>query len=231
MDQIFSWIEGHPTTISIIEWTIVLLVGWFIGAFRWIKSVTKKPKLDLVSTASFAFVENIEELDGYRNVNRVSFFVHAAVINRTKETIVIDKFKLGYQCKNVIKSMRQSILRQAFPSWPRKRLGQSHKLMGAFFTQYGDEMDATLSVSGVVESKHLAAGYLLFVSNTYGSWNPLIKNESCKIRLSVELTTGEVLKCTQRIRVTDDPNLAEDFSPGILGHVGDSSTWNHTKNA
>lgn len=227
MDDIFIWLETHPTTINFLQWTLVVVIAWFSGVFRWLRTKTRSPKLEVVPTASMAFLENLGEFKGVANTIRISFIVHASIINKTTDRIVIDRFKLSYRSSHILKSMQQKILRQAFPSWPRKRLGESYKLMGAFFTTYGDDYDAILSVSGLIESREMASGYLLFVSNTYGSWNPKIENGKIKVRLICSLTTGETLSYNEYLRVTEDHDLIEEFCPGLVKHVAHDSTWNH----
>ena len=115
--------------------------------------------------ASFCFLENLGDFDGHQNVNRVSFFIHASVVNRTPDKIVIDRFSLGFKTNDFRRNMRQNLLRVSYPSWPRKKLGTGFKLMSAFYTKYGDEKDALLSVNHIIETKEMASGYLLFVSS------------------------------------------------------------------
>lgn len=227
MESILTWVETHPTTVNLLQWFLVVVVAWFAGVFRWVKIKTRSPKLEIIPTASMAFLEDLGEFKGISNTIRISFIVHASIVNKTTERIVIDQFKLGYRSYHLLKSMKQKILRQAFPAWPRKRLGEGYKLMGAFFTKYGDEKDEILSVSGAIESREVASGYLLFVSNTFGSWNPKIEDERVKIRLTCSLTTGEKLSHTGYLRITTDPAIIEEFCPGLISHVTHDSTWNH----
>lgn len=213
--------------MSALQWTALILVAWIAGAFKWLRLRTKSPKLECVPTASFCFIENLEDFRGNRNVVRAAFFIHASIVNRSPSRAVIDRFRLGFACRLWYRSMRQRMLRLALPSRPRKRLGTGHKLMGSFFTDYDDGYDDRLTVRGSIESSDYVGGYLLFVSNTYGNWNPRVIQDTVEVRLTCTLTTGEKLTHKAKIRVTSDLTEAEEFCPGILEHITDESTWNH----
>ncbi len=228
MSAVLTWIENHPTTVSILQWGALIILAWVAGVFKWLRVKTTSPKLECVAPASFCFLELLGDFRGHPNSVRASFFVHASIINRSPEKVVVDRFRLGFKCRNMFRSMHQKLLRLAYPAWPRKRLGTGYKLMGAFFTEYGNEDDRLLSVSGTIEPKDIAAGYLLFVSNTYGSWNPQIENDHIQVKLNVTLSSGAKLTDKVRIRVTQDRSVAEEFVPGILEHISDESTWNHS---
>ncbi len=227
MESAISWIEAHPTTTSLLQWAVVLLVAWALGAFRWLRQATIGPKLKCVPSASLCFVERLGNVDGFEDGVRASFIIHASVYNRTPNSVVIDRFVLCFKSKSIFRSMRQNLLRLAFPAWPRKRLGEGYKLMGAFFTSYADQHDSALSVSGRIEARDIASGYLLFVSNTYGSWNPVVEGEKVKVRVKVTFSVGGRRRASCWIRVVEDPAVVEEFCPGLVGHVGHESTWNH----
>lgn len=228
MNDLLQWIESHPQAVELLKWLSIALLAWLTGMFRWILIKLRPPYLEIIPQASCVFFEELGNFNGNANTCRSSFIIHASIVNRSTERIVVDRFKLGYQSFNFFISMRQKLLRIAFPSWPRKKLGEGYKYMGVFFTKYGDEQDSILSVSGTIESRELASGYLLFVSATHGSWNPKVCNSTVKVRLSCKLTTGETLNSISKLRVTTDRDFVEDTCPGLINHVADESTWNHS---
>ena len=176
---------------------------------------------------TFRFIEEIEEKDGLKNIVRASFIINVGLINRTNEKIVLDKLYLSFETNNFWRRYRQKLLRIAFPSRPRKIIGTGVKFMGVFFTEYLEEDGKFDVVTGRLEPKENCGGYLLFVSFTYGDWNPKIKNNRIMIKLNGILTSGEKLTSKAAIRIERSKEVIEEFVPGITEHVAHESTWNH----
>ena len=227
MEEITKWLEAHPVSVSVLLWIGAFLVAWFAGAFRWLRSFTRKSRLRLVPEASAVFVENIEEHNGQTECVRAAFVLHAVVTNRTSEKIVVDAFGLSYAAINRFRRFRQNLLRLAFPARPRKPVGTGTKFLSVWFTRFVGEDIEFEEVTGQIEPKEIAAGYLLFVSFTHGNWNPRIIDDQIRVWLRCHLTTGERLKASVRVRVERDRDRIEELVPGLLEHIAHDSTWNH----
>ena len=99
--------------------------------------------------------------------------------------------------------------------------------MGVWFTEYPVDELKVETIHGILEPKETCGGYLLFSSYTYGKWNPKVKDKAVRVRLRLKLTSQDWLSRTTRLRVTDDKDFVEEFSPGFCAHVAHESTWNH----
>ena len=226
IEQVISWIEGHRVTVGLAQAVTLLLVAWFTGIFRFVITLTRRPKVRIVETASMVFIET-PNTEGKDNENRVAFILNASIINSLRERIVLDQFFLSYQTINPFRSYRQKLVRIAFPNRPQKRVGTGLKLMGVWFTNFaGDESQLPPSM-GCLESMQMESGYLLFVSYTWGGWSPSISDGKIRVRLKALLTSGETLVHETRVRAVFDSSFVSEFCPGIIEHIADQSTWNH----
>ena len=227
MDDFLTWLEAHKVTVGIIQWAILLILAWLSGLFRIIRKYTIKPKLEIVPTASVVFIENIEEQGSYRNLVRASFIINAGLINRINERIVLDKCYLSFETEKFWRRYKQKLLRIAFPARPRKVIGTGIKYMGVFFTEYLEEEGKREVITGELDPKDMCGGYLLFVSFTYGNWNPKIKNERIRVKLNGILTSGDKISSKASLRIEQSRDIIEELVPGLLEHVAHESTWSH----
>ncbi len=227
MDELLSWFETHQVTVDIIQWISLLLIAWFSGLFRFIRSYTVKPIFEIVPTASMVFIEKIKEHDKHRELVRASFIINAGLVNRTNERIVLDKAYLSYETEKFWRRYKQQLLHVVFPSRPRKQVGTVTKLMSVFFTEYSEENGRHEVITGILEPKDKCGGYLLFVSFTYGNWNPKIRNGRINVKLTGVLTSGEKITSKASLRIEQSKEVIEKFSPGLLKHIANEATWNH----
>lgn len=231
MNDIILWIESHDVTVGILQWLALLAIAWFSGLFRLVRRRTIKPKLRIVPTASFVFLEEFAEFGDYKNVARASFVLNVGLSNRTNEKIVVEEFNLSFRARSLWRSYRQKLVRLAFPNRPRKRVGQSTKFMGVWFTEYPLEDRIFEPATGKLDPKDTCGGYLLFVSMTFGSWNPKIEQELINVKLIASLTSGDKLTSRARLRIVRDQLYVNEFCPGLVEHVSHESTWNHDLSA
>jgi hypothetical protein len=227
MNDLVAWIEAHQTTVDLLKGVALVLVAWASGLFAYLRRFRRKPMLEIADTASFVYLEEMDEFDGQKNAVRAAFIINASVINASNEKVVVDHFLLSFRTFDVWRSHKQKIVRIGFPSRPRKRLGISTKRMGVWFTQYADEEVQMEHVNGVLEPKELCGGYLLFTSFTWGSWNPKPKNGMVHVTLKVKLTSQKWLKKRAWLRITNDPTKIEEMSPGLGEHLQHETTWHH----
>ncbi|OIQ71532.1 hypothetical protein GALL_468490 [mine drainage metagenome] len=227
MSDLIDWIELHKVTVGLLQAVVLLLLAWVAGLFSYLRKLTAKPRLHVVETASFVFIEDLADHDGKPNSMRASFIINASLINASKEKVVLEQFLLSYRTHNIIRSYRQRLVRIAFPVRPRKRLGNGIKYMGVWFTEFGEDDYKLEAAHGNLDAKEMCAGYLLFASFTWRGWNPRIAGNTVSVRLRAKLTSGECIKFCTRLRVVTDPAFVEEFCPGLVEHVAHESTWNH----
>ncbi|PKM08393.1 MAG: hypothetical protein CVV14_04300 [Gammaproteobacteria bacterium HGW-Gammaproteobacteria-4] len=227
MNDLVAWIEAHQATVDLLKAAVLLLVAWVSGLFAYLRRFRKNPKLEVADTASFVYLEQMDEFDGQKNVVRAAFIINASVINASNEKVVVDHFLLSFRTFNVWRSHRQKLVRIGFPSRPRKRLGISTKQMGVWFTQYPEDEVQMEHATGALEPKELCGGYLLFTSFTWGGWNPKQRNGMVHITLKVKLTSQKWLSKSVWLRATTDATKIEEMSPGMVEHLKHETTWHH----
>lgn len=130
LNDVTTWIEAHEVTVGVLKGAALVLVAWAGGLFAYLRRFKARPYLKIAETASFVFIENIPaEADRPRGV-RASFVINLSLINASNERVVLDQFELSFQTYGFWRSHRQRLLRIAFPSRPRKRVGEGMKYMG-----------------------------------------------------------------------------------------------------
>jgi hypothetical protein len=225
--EIVAWIEAHDKTVDLLKWVALLLVAWASGAFAYLRRYRLRPRLEIAETASFVYLEYPSEPKLPGPAVRASFILNASLINSSNEKVVVDHFELSFRALGFWRSHRQRLLRLAFPSRPRKRVGEGTKYMGVWFTEYPlDELKIEV-VDGSLEPKESCGGYMLFTSFSYGSWNPRVAKDLVHVRLRAKLTSQAWLRKSAKLRVITDREFVEEFSPGFIEHVTHESTWNH----
>lgn len=226
MPDFIAWIEQHKVTVGLFQTALLLLVGWITGLFSYLRKKARKPKLRIIESASFVFLERLDH-DGKPDSVRTSLVINASLINASSEKIVLEEFLLSYRTHNLIRSHRQRLLRIAFPVRPRKRLGNGIKYMGVWFTEFGEDEYKIEATQGNLEPMEIGAGYLLFTSFTWGGWNPRLSGNSLDVKLMAKLTSGETITSRTKLRVITDHRFLEEFCPGLGEHLAHESTWNH----
>jgi hypothetical protein len=227
MNELAAWIESHQATVELIKAGGLLFLAWISGLFSFLRRYRQKPVLEVAQTASFVYLERMEEFDGHKDVVRAAFVINASLINASNEKIVVDHFLLSFQTHDFWRSNRQKLVRIGFPSRPRKTLGICTKHMGVWFTQYPDDEVQMEHITGVLEPKELCGGYMLFTSFTWGSWSPRVRSDRVRVTLKVKLTSQKWLKKSVWLRVTSDAEKIEEMSPGLVQHLQHDTTWHH----
>ena len=228
MEEIVNWIEAHPTTVDVFKWGALLLVAWVSGLFRFIRNYSRKPSISVISEASRCYIEEMEEYEGCKNVVRAAYLVDVSVRNPTKERIVVESFSLSYIKNKPLFFRSPEFHPVTMPNRPRQEMGAGTKISKVFFSDFDDGFQ-NLTMSGDIESKQFQNGYMLFVSFTWGSWNPKNAKGRVRIKISCQLTTGEVISSPASIPITTNAETFEKWIPGIIDQVGHQCTWNSVK--
>lgn len=154
-----------------------------------------------------------------------AFLLDAEITNPTNEKISVKRFTLSYQRNKFWFPMSKELLSTSLPARPRQEIGSVMKMSKVFFSKFGDGYD-DLTMMGVLEPKEFQNAYLLFVSCTWGTSNPRIRNSLVRVRLTAELTSGESLHSTAQIQTTCDEKQFEKWVPRIIDHIKHQATWN-----
>jgi len=104
-------------------------------------------------------------------------------------------------------------------------MGSGVKLLRNWFANFPDEYQQ-LTIDGHLPPGHANSGYALFVSHTYGTWNPVVRNDKVRVRISVGLTTGKTIRAKAWIPATHDAEFFEGMVPGILEQIRHPTSWN-----
>jgi hypothetical protein len=225
--EALAWIEAHPVTVGLIEAAVLVGAAWFTGVFAYFRRFVRRPKLRVARTASFVYLHEYPATAEEPAFTTAAFVINASVINRSIEKVVVDHFWLAYECSDRKRSFKQKLLKIGFPDRPRKRSGSSYKFMGVWFSKFPASELELESAEGILEPADIDSGYLLFVSKTYGTWSPTAVEGTVKIELSVELSSGDILKTRVTIRALRDSAFLDEFVPNLTEHVLHESVANH----
>ena len=74
----------------------------------------------------------------------------------------------------------------SLPSRVRHQMAERVKLERTWFSRFGDQHDG-MTADGVIAPRHAETGFAMFVSVTYGNWNPTIVNDRIAVEVEVAL--------------------------------------------
>ena len=97
--------------------------------------------------------------------------------------------------------------------------------MRNWFARFPDEIEG-LTISGRIDARDAHSGFALFVSHTYGSWNPRVRDERVVVRATVTLTTGRRVSGKVDVVVNRNGAFFEEMVPGFLEQISHRTAWN-----
>lgn len=126
------------------------------------------------------------------------------------------------------KNFSQKLAPVTIPSHPRTGVGEGLKLVRVFMTSYGDTAGFIQPASQIIESKELQAGYMMFISFTfgYGFYNPLNYKGQIEVILKARLLDGSIIQDRKMIPIVEGFDGLEQIIPGIKEYAKDARTWN-----
>jgi hypothetical protein len=222
---ILNWVENHHTTVDLLKWAALLVAAWFAGAFRFLRRYTRKPRVQIQPIVSRCFIEKFKEFDGKPDCARVAFLVDTHVTNPSSEKVVIENFRASFFTQRFWSPWSRYLYPTTLPSRPTIELGGGGKVMPTWFSHFADGL-AHQTIGASVEPKEAPCGYLLFVSFTYGSWNPRVSPKGVRLRVTVRFTTGPAATSAAWIPIMHDKEKFEKLVPGIFAQLGHESSWN-----
>ena len=225
ISTLIDWIENHKTTVDLLKWIGLLVAAWAAGLFGYLRGLARKPRAEIITKASRCLVEDIDEFNGKLNARRVAFLLDVNVANPTNEKVIIEQFLLSYWADRFWSPRSQELYKLSLPARPRQEMGSGIKFSKVFWTKFDDGHD-DLTMNGVLNPKDFQNAYMLFVSFTYGSWNPKITNDRIKVRLTIKVTAGNILKSVAYIPIARDKEQFEKWVPGIINQVAHHGAWN-----
>jgi len=222
---ILNWLEDHRTAVDLAKWVLLLLAAWLGGVFRFFGRYTRRPRLKIKPIISRCFIEEFDEFNGRTDCARVAFLVDVWVINRSSEKIVIEDFRCSYVTNRFWLRWSRNLHPATLPNQPRVTMGGAAKLMPVWFSHF-QEGPSHLTVEASIEPKEACGGYLLFVSFTYGSWNPRTSSKGLRLRVTGRFTTGARATSVAWIPKMQDKEKFEHLVPGIFDQLAHESSWN-----
>ncbi|EDY84326.1 hypothetical protein VDG1235_3957 [Verrucomicrobiia bacterium DG1235] len=227
--KMIDWIESHKVTVDLAKWAIVILFAWAAGVFRLAGRFLQRPKLELYGPAGFCYLQDYHDKDEDTKGKLAVFVINPVIKNPTLRSFEIDRFFLGYRCKRFFRSYRQKLFHVSFPARPTKKMGDGLKILPVYFTNYGDGFDEKCTVEGFVEPRRVRAAYSMFISNTWGSWDPIVKNEKIEIKLTATTIGEGTLTRKVKLPVVTKKEVLDDFCNGLYDYVQTPNTWNLAK--
>jgi hypothetical protein len=223
--EVITWIESHPVTVGIIQWIIVGLIAWVLGFFNYIRTILKRPKVEVEKFTSRCFWEEMGVIDGNDHNARVTFLIEAGVNNPTKDPIYVRDFTVQIKRLKKWPLWHDALNAVTLPSRVRHLLPNITRYLKNWFSNFEEGGDY-LTLDAKIEPREFQSGFLLFVSFSWGYMRPLVKDGAVPIKLKARLTTGEILEVKSSIHIVKDRETFESMVPGIFTHVCNSETWN-----
>jgi len=221
-----DWLELHPVAVDVAKWLLLIAAAWMSGAFTVLRRFTQRPRVEVYGPACFCYLEDYKDLKSGKDTTLAVFILNPAIKNPSDRSFEIDRMLLGYDCQHFFRRFRQELFSVSFPARPRKAFGTGIKVLPVFFTRFGDNMDDSASVHGKVGPKSLTAAYLMFISNTWGSWRAREVNGQIAVRLRITTVGEGSLVRKVKIRVFKDKKILEEFCPTLYEHAKTDNLWN-----
>jgi len=219
-----QWIEDHQATVDLLKWLALLVIAWAAGLFRYLQDLTRTPRLAVSEVVSRCLIVETP-YGGHADAQRCVYLLNIEVANRSSERIVVSAFEIRHKWRRVLPMWSPRSSAVSLPNRVHHQMGGGIKLMRNWFAYFPDSLE-NLTVDGKIDARDAASGFALFVSHTYGSWNPKIENQHVHVCVYARLTTGKAVKTSAKILVTRNEEFFEEMIPGITAHVEHPSSWN-----
>lgn len=224
INEILSWIENHSVAVDLLKWSLVLLLAWVSGAFKLLRLLTKRPKLKVSEIVSACAILR-EPHDERENAEKAIFLLNLEVVNPSRTLVVINSLEMKFASTRPFWKRTNWISAVSLPSRVRIEMGAGTKVMRNWFAHFPDEI-AELTVDGRIEPNDAQSGYALFVTHTFGSWNPKVLDGAVRVTCRALSATGDKVNASGQIPVMTDPDRLEVMVPGVLDQARHPSSWN-----
>ncbi len=222
---VFDWIEEHEKTVDLLKWIALLFTAWATGLFKLIRNKVRSPSIEIDSLTSRCLILNFSDSDFAVKRHKAVFFLKIGVNNSSEQPIVVRDFCMRYSPQKLFKKWTINFLPCTLPSRPQGKVGESKKLLPTWFSSFDDGFKH-LTIGNRVEDWAYEAGYVLFITSSYGTMNPKIKNENAKVNVTCKLTNGQKLQSVAEVKVITDAEKLEAIVPGIVHYANQPDTWN-----
>jgi hypothetical protein len=222
---VFDWIEVHEITVDLLKWIALLVAAWAMGLFKLIKNKVRSPTIEIDSMTSRCLVLNCSDSDGAVQRHKAIFFLKIGVNNSSEKPIVVRDFCLRYAPQKFFKKWTINFLPCTLPSRPQAKVGESKKLLPTWFSGFDDGFK-NLTLGNRIEEWAYEAGYILFITSSYGTMNPKVENETVKVKATCKLTSGQTLQSVAEVKVITESEKLEVIVPGIVEYANQPNTWN-----
>jgi len=185
----------------------------------------KGPSIEVIDTASLCYLDKEPQESEHDDTVRSAFVLGVGVGNPRDSDIVVKTFMFAYRRRQFWGKYAKKLGPCTLPNIPRKEMGAGTKYLAVWFSRFPGSTD-DLVVNARIQDKGYSEGYLLFVSNTYGSWNPEELDGKVEIEVTAVLTSGERVKARSKIRIWESMEEIEKLIPDLGDQVRHQSSWN-----
>lgn len=224
VSALIEWVEAHQTTVDLLKWIFLIAVAWAVGLFRYVGDLTRKPRIAISEEMSRCLLQE-RPFQEHADAARAVFLLNIEVANRSSARIVVNAFEIRYQRRIGILKWGKPSSAVSLPNRVHQKMGGGTKIMRNWFAMFPDNMER-LTVHGKIDARDAQSGYALFVTHTWGSWNPEVRKGRVRVEVSARLTTGRRVRCKASVPVTDNDELFEKMVPGMREHVEHPTSWN-----
>ena len=84
LNAVTQWIEDHQATVDLAKWLLVLALAWAAGLFRYVRNLTRTPRLSISSVTSRCYVEE-QPFESHSDAMKAAFLLDIEVTNRSSE--------------------------------------------------------------------------------------------------------------------------------------------------
>lgn len=220
--DLIPWIEDHPVTISLLTTVGVLAAAWGSGLFRLLRQRVRRPKVLVVPEGSFVAFRTTERDDLPKTGTLAVFLLNVTLINPSDAKAILRGFQFSYRCPSWKTSMRQRLRYVPMPSLPKYETAVGRLIHHVWFQSLPGQ---ATRIDGRLEPKEMENGWIMFVSATWGSYDPRVVNDRVKVKLEATFTDGRRVADREEVRVAPLADLQE-LLPDIRGLLDEDRWWN-----
>jgi hypothetical protein len=221
-ESALDWIEAHQTTVDLLKWVMLLVLGWMLGLFRAIRDWTRRPAVEIDSRYSSCYVEQHDRFGDYADVILIAALVDVGITNPTKDKVGVKRLGLSVRRNGLWPCWSKEVSAVGLPSPPTFPLGEHVKLIPVWFTAFSDDyLDLRRTSADPQDSVAALALFVVLVDRK----NLPELGDSLLIKVNAYLATGQVCRQVGKIKVYRDFTRLGCIVAGSEAYVRAPAVW------